>query len=80
MDTQANPIPRLGDRNIYCPYYSDCLDHVIKCSWHSWSCLQCPHKARQSFTECNYDVGDQEQSPYVPPHIIRAIDNDLFDW
>ena len=35
------PIMCDGDRNHYCPYYSDCLDIAINKKWESWNCCGC---------------------------------------
>lgn len=36
-----NPSQLRGSRDIYCPYYSACLDLVIKKQWMDWSCSKC---------------------------------------
>jgi len=58
-----NPMRRQGSRNIYCSYYSACLDHAVKHSWRYWDCSDCTnkstkrpiahiHEAKDSFTYC----------------------------
>jgi hypothetical protein len=44
MDTERNPLRRNGTRNVFCPFYDDCLDDAIKGSWQDWDCNDCPHK------------------------------------
>jgi len=80
MDLKAKPIPKRGERNIYCPFYSDCLDHAVKQFWRHWSCSQCPHKLiKQSITECEYDVNDTDQHYDLLPNIALRIDNNEFN-
>ena len=44
MEALANPINRLGDRNIDCPHYRSCLDHAVKFAWNYWDCSGCDFK------------------------------------
>ena len=41
------PIHAQGHKNVFCPYYRDCLDHAAKYHWGYWSCLECKHKQKQ---------------------------------
>jgi hypothetical protein len=44
METKTmSPYESQGERNVFCPYYSECLDMVIKKSWMYWSCSECEH-------------------------------------
>jgi len=43
-NTERNPVRRQGSRNIFCPFYKECLDDAIKGSWQDWDCGDCPHK------------------------------------
>ena len=43
-NTERNPVRRQGSRNIFCPFYRECLDDAIKKSWQDWDCGDCPHK------------------------------------
>ena len=47
MDQNRNPICKSGSRNVFCPYYGDCLDHAAKLYWQHWDCSECPHKLTQ---------------------------------
>ena len=80
MDLKANPIPNQGKRNIYCPYYSDCLDYAIKFSWESWDCSQCPHKFIEQLLN-EYEYQGNLPDPYydLPPNLARGIGHDSFD-
>jgi hypothetical protein len=65
MDQQARPISKRGERNIYCPYYKDCLDYAVECSWPSWNCSLCPHKAMQAMPECEFEIINNQDPSYV---------------
>ncbi len=73
MDPKANPIRKRGERNIYCPFYSDCLDYVVKHFWQYWSCSQCPHKLMQSIPECEYEVNDGDLYYEISTDIFRGF-------
>jgi hypothetical protein len=45
---KPNPIPDKGSRNVFCPYYSDCLDEVIKMGWMYWHCHLCGERFNQA--------------------------------
>jgi hypothetical protein len=47
MEQNRNPIYTKGDRNVFCPYYSDCLDHAVKNHWEYWACLDCEYKPNE---------------------------------
>jgi len=49
MDHNQNPIHTKGDRNIFCPYYRNCLDYAVELRWKYWACLDCQHKKRGDF-------------------------------
>jgi hypothetical protein len=44
---EPNPTPKQGSRNIFCPYYSKCLDRVVKRGWSSWHCHFCGERLNQ---------------------------------
>jgi hypothetical protein len=44
MNAKRNPVWRKGNRNIFCPFYTECLDHVIKRTWEDWNCDDCRYK------------------------------------
>jgi len=74
MDQQARPISKLGERNIYCPHYRDCLDNAVECSWPSWNCSLCPHKAMQAMPECEFEIINNEDPSYVvSPDVTRGF-------
>lgn len=73
MDPKAKPIRKRGERNIYCPFYSDCLDYVVKHFWQYWSCSNCPYKEILSITECEYNVNNTDSYYDLPPNVARRI-------
>jgi hypothetical protein len=79
MDQKANPIHQHGDRNIFCPYYNNCLDYAVKLSWKYWDCSLCSHKLMQSITECEYEVNDAGPYYDLPLSIAQKIAEDSFD-
>ena len=80
MNPRPKPIHRLGDRNIFCPYYRNCLDYAVKCSWTSWDCSQCPYRfIKQSFNGNGYGSGDPEIYGDLPLPVLRRIRDDPVD-
>jgi hypothetical protein len=47
MNWACNPLPRKGDRNVFCLFYRGCLDHAVRESWPYWDCGDCWHKLDQ---------------------------------
>jgi hypothetical protein len=41
-----NPILTKGYRNVFCPYYSNCLNYAAKNHWGYWACIDCQHKSK----------------------------------
>lgn len=80
MDLKAKPIRKRGERNIYCPFYSDCLDYAVNHFWQYWSCSECPHKLiRKSITEWEYIINDANPYYDLLPGLARGIGKNLFD-
>jgi hypothetical protein len=44
MKSNANPLNQEGQRNLFCPYYRNCLDQAVRLRWQFWSCAECPHR------------------------------------
>ena len=44
MAPHANPLRNDGERNVFCPHYSGCLDYACKRYWDFWSCEYCAHR------------------------------------
>ncbi len=47
MNQNYNPLPRKGERNVFCPFYDHCLNHAINKSWRYWNCGECRYKFDQ---------------------------------
>jgi hypothetical protein len=45
MRTYRKPVRTKGYKNIFCPYYGNCLDHASKRHWEYWTCLHCRYKS-----------------------------------
>ena len=74
MDANANPIPESGERNVYCPFYSNCLDLAVRYGWESWGCAECPHKlTRSSHTEYEYECNHTDTHFDLPADVFREI-------
>jgi hypothetical protein len=46
-----NPSHKNGVRNVFCPYYRECLDYAITKTWDYWACLECRFVGSRQFTE-----------------------------
>jgi len=47
MDNNQNPVHTKGDRNVFCPYYRNCLDYAVELQWEYWACLDCQHTQKE---------------------------------
>jgi hypothetical protein len=57
METRTNPTQKRGKRNIFCPFYSDCLNTVIRKRWSHWNCMKCEERTnRQAEPEIPLNV------------------------
>jgi hypothetical protein len=61
MDQNPTHIRKNGKKNVFCPYYKDCLNHAAKLRWENWDCSECPHKLTQHPIEI-----DRETSGFYP--------------
>jgi hypothetical protein len=57
MKKYRKPVQSKGYRNVFCPYYRNCLDHASKKYWEYWSCFHCRHKHLQE------SIADESVSP-----------------
>ena len=51
MNNNENPVHTKGDKNVFCPYYGNCLDYAVELQWEYWTCLHCQHKQKEIFVE-----------------------------
>ncbi len=61
MELKRNPVWKKGKRNVFCCYYSDCLDEVIKKDWKDWVCQECPYQT---------NVDNAPELPYGINHSV----------
>ena len=57
MSKFKKPVQSKGYRNVFCPYYRNCLDHASKRHWEYWTCSDCRHKHLQE------SIADEPISP-----------------
>jgi hypothetical protein len=80
MEEKANPIPERGERNFFCPYYSDCLDFAVEGSWRTWNCSRCPYKLlRVPPVGYGYEFNTEDTDYDLPPGVGEETFGDLFD-
>ena len=73
MKRKLNPIYKKGSRNIFCPYYRECLNSAALKAWDYWTCFDCHYKRIESAcTEGPYTCDDA--LPYrVPQEIYLKV-------
>ena len=64
---------RSHKKNIYCPFYRNCLDHAAKRHWKSWDCSRCPHKSKKTKGDAAGVPGTGSDVFEVPGRIARTI-------
>jgi hypothetical protein len=47
MKKERSPVHAKGYRNVFCPYYRNCLDHASEKYWNYWNCVDCQYKCDQ---------------------------------
>lgn len=73
------PIHTQGHKNVFCPYYRNCLDHAAKHHWEYWSCLKCQHKKKHdSITDVL--LSPESDYPYysLSPSFYAKVENISF--
>ena len=72
MDQNRNPVHTKGDRNIFCPFYRNCLDDAVRFRWKYWACLHCQHKKNGKFLT-DVLLTPTDTSPYysLPPSVYK---------
>ncbi|MBW1784057.1 MAG: hypothetical protein JRL30_25375 [Deltaproteobacteria bacterium] len=75
MEIKGCPVPRRGERNIFCPYYGDCLDYAVQIQWHAFNCSRCPYKSvMQSFHEYDFPTRGSAFGVELPSGFKNGID------
>jgi ribosomal protein L37AE/L43A len=44
VESYRNPSRRSGERNVFCSFYGECLNDVVRRGWDSWECSKCEHE------------------------------------
>ena len=73
MSKNLNPKHYQGYRNVFCPYYGDCLDHAVKNWWEHRTCLDCQHRDKEC--RASADLSQDDETPYY--QISSAIEKAL---
>ena len=71
MQANSNPVNATGKKNVFCPYYKECLTYACKKYWKYWSCLDCEHKQRRRTITGNL-------MPQQSPDLYYTISPSLF--
>jgi len=72
MDKDQNPLHTIGERNVFCPYYSNCLDYAAKRYWEYWACLDCRYKRKQKLlADVLLPTGNADTYYTVSPSIYK---------
>ena len=78
MNAKPNPVCKQGDRNIYCFFYGDCLDHAVDHRWRGWNCSECSHRFTQQAPSAVQTVNDSniyyELSPTLSSEVLRSFE------
>jgi hypothetical protein len=48
MQPHSNPLHVQGEKNVFCPYYGECLDYACENNWEYWACLDCEHRRKSA--------------------------------
>jgi hypothetical protein len=67
MRYDLNPVEKEGERNIWCQYYQECLDHVVEMEWRCWDCSKCQHHSNSKlYIEVMFQENDQSALHELP--------------
>jgi hypothetical protein len=70
------PVQSKGYRNVFCPYYRNCLDHASKKHWEYWSCFSCRHKhLQESIADEFVSPANTDTSYSISPSVGGKIRN-----
>ena len=74
MYQKPNPIPKHGNRNLYCSHYRDCLNQAVRLQWDNFACIECYLELTLG-TELKRSMAFGDTTPYftLSPYIqIKA--------
>ena len=76
MKKCRKPIQSRGYRNVFCPYYKNCLDHASNKHWEYWTCLHCRHKhLQESIADETVSTGSTDQYYSISPSVGDKLKN-----
>ncbi|MBL7180390.1 MAG: hypothetical protein ABIK98_09455 [Pseudomonadota bacterium] len=72
MQPHSNPMRVQGEKNVFCPYYGECLNHACKKGWEYWTCLDCEHRRKSEPVKVIL-LSPQNHDPYysISPSLFR---------
>jgi hypothetical protein len=73
MKGRPRAAARSHKKNIYCPFYRECLDHAAKRHWKSWDCSRCPYKSKKVKEDGLGVPGTGDESFELPGSIVRTV-------
>jgi hypothetical protein len=73
MQPRPSPMNNAGPRNLFCPYYEDCLGHAAARRWRAWHCSKCAHRFRKEPLGEAPLVKDPNPQYELPSSIDRAL-------
>lgn len=73
MSAGPNPVRQKGERNLYCPYYGECLDHAVDHKWRSWNCTACSFQTVQDTGYPVRTVDDSNICYELPPTLPQEV-------
>lgn len=79
MYRKPNPIPKRGNRNLYCLHYRDCLNLAVRLQWDRFACTKCPLKLTTGI-ESKQWAPSGDTTPYftLSPDIQSEVETELY--
>lgn len=80
MKKNRKPIQAKGYKNVFCPFYRNCLDHASKRHWEYWTCLSCRYKQLKE-SVADESVCPTSADPYysISPSVGRKQKISLYE-
>lgn len=81
MQAHSNPLYEQGEKNVFCPYYRECLDYACNNCWEYWSCLDCEHRCKKEAIAGVF-LSAQNSDPYysLSPSLYLKDRDSLYNW
>jgi hypothetical protein len=77
MQPHSNPLHIQGEKNVFCPYYNECLNHACKNKWKYWACRDCRYRRKREAVTATL-VSPQDYDGYYPLSPSLLIKNRAF--